>query len=304
MIKATVHTLPALLLALGCGTVPAQDIEPRRWTPLPIGTTVVGIGYGHTAGDISVDPLLNIEEGEVEARSRVLSVVHGFSAFGKTARVDVRLPWRQTRWKGLLDGVQRAVARRGPGDPRVRLSVNLLGPPAMDAKSLRAYQAAHRAYTIAGAALAVTLPLGEYQRDKLLNLGENRFTFRPQVGVVHRHGPWSVELTGSAFLFTDNTEFRGRTRSQEPLFGLQGHLVYTGKRGWWLSTGAAHAWGGESSVDGIRKDDAKRDLLFGVSTGLPLTRRLSAKIGYVGSRKGTDIGSDTDSIAAGFSFRF
>ena len=30
----------------------AQDIEPRRWTSLPLGTQIVGVAYGYTDGDI------------------------------------------------------------------------------------------------------------------------------------------------------------------------------------------------------------------------------------------------------------
>jgi hypothetical protein len=149
------------------------------------------------------------------------------------------------------------------------------------------------------------LPLGEYKRDKLLNLGQNRFAIRPQAGVVHRRGPWSYELTGSVFLFTDNTAFnRDQTRAQDPLFALQGHIVYTADTGWWVSAGAAHNWGGESRVDGVRKDDSKRDLLYGISAGLPVSRRSSVKIGYVGSRTEEEVGADTDSFAVAVSVRF
>lgn len=283
----------------------AQDVEPRRWTPLPVGTSVLGAGYVYTAGDIAFDPVLKIEGATLNARTWALSFLHAFDALGKLARVDVLLPQQHARWKGLLNGEPREVDRRGLADPLIRLSVNFLGPPALDAEGLRAYQAQHLVYTVAGAALAVTLPFGEYKRDKLLNLGQNRFVLRPQVGVVHRRGPWSYELTGSVFFFTDNTEFYpDHSRSQDPLFALQGHIVYTAEAGWWVSLGAAHDWGGESSVDGVRKDDSKRDLLYGVSAGLPVSRRSSVKIGYVGSRTDEEVGADTDNLTMAVSVRF
>ena len=61
-------------------------------------------------------------------------------------------------------------------DPRVRLSVNFLGSPPLRGSEFQEYKASHPVDTVAGAALALTLPLGEYQDDKLLNLGANRFT--------------------------------------------------------------------------------------------------------------------------------
>jgi len=294
-----------LLFAAGTGPALPQDVEPRRWTPLPTGTGVVGAGYLYTSGDIAFDPVLKVEGATLNARTWAFSFLHAFDALGKLARVDVLLPQQHARWKGLLNGEPREVDRRGIADPLLRLSVNFLGPPALDAAGLRAYQTAHPVYTVAGAALAVTLPLGEYKPDKLLNLGQNRFVIRPQIGVVHRRGPWSYELTGSVFFFTDNTElYPDQTRAQDPLLALQGHIVYTANTGWWVSVGAAHDWGGESSVDGVRKDDSKRDLLVGLSAGLPVGRRASAKIGYVGSRTGEEVGADTDSIAVAVSFRF
>ena len=74
--------------------------------------------------------------------------------------------------------------RHGFDDPRLRLSVNFIGAPALKGKAYQAYRAAHPVNTVVGAALAVRLPLGEYKKDKLLNLGENRFVFRPQLGFV------------------------------------------------------------------------------------------------------------------------
>jgi hypothetical protein len=289
------------------GTVPtfAQDVEPRRWTPLPVSTSVVGAGYVYTSGEIAFDPVLRVEGATLNARTWAFSFLHAFDAFGKLARVDVLLPQQHARWKGLLNGEPREVERRGLADPLIRVSVNFLGPPALDAKGLRAYQAAHPVYTVAGMGLAVTVPLGEYQRDKLLNLGQNRFVIRPQLGVVHRRGPWSYELTGSMLFFTDNTAFYpNQTRAQDPMFALQGHVVYTADRGWWVSVGAAHDGGGESSVDGVRKHDSKRDFLYGISAGAPVSRRSSIKVGYVGSRTDEEVGADTDSLAVAFSIRF
>lgn len=297
--------LAAAQLLTSSGPAAAQDIEPRRWSVLPVGTNILGVGHAYTSGDIAFDPLLNVEGATVNVRTWGLSYLHAFRAFGRPARIDVQLAQQHARWKGLLDGSPREVDRRGLDDPSIRLSVNLLGPPAMDAKSLRAFHAANPVYTVAGAALAVRLPLGEYQRDKLLNLGQNRFVIRPQAGLVHRRGPWSFELTGSVFFYTDNDAFnRNQTRAQDPLFAGQTHVVYTGDSGWWVSAGAAYAGGGESSVDGVRKDDARRELLYGVSAGAPLNRRISVKIAYVGRRSEAEIGADTDNLAVAVSMRF
>jgi hypothetical protein len=284
--------------------VSSQDIEPRRWTPLPIGTNVVGVGYIHTDGEIFFDPVIKIEDAKYNTKATIFSFLHAFDFLGKSARFDLRLPHKSTRWKGLLDGVPATTGRTGLGDPRLRLSINFLGAPALGPRELRRYRAARPINTVAGAAVAITLPLGDYETDKLLNLGHNRFAIRPQVGVVHTRGPWSYELTGSVFFYTNNNEFVGTTRKQDPLLTVQSHLTYASPRGWWTSIGAAYDEGGESRIDGVRRDDHRRDLLYGISAGLTVNRHSSLKFAYVGSRTREDLGSDTDNLALALSIRF
>jgi hypothetical protein len=183
--------------------------------------------------------------------------------------------------------------------------VNLLGPPALDEEALRAYRAAHSVDTVAGLALAVTLPLGDYDETKLLNLGGNRFVITPQLGVVHARGPWSFELTGSASFFTDNDDFLvTRTREQDPAWVMQGHVVYAPSPVWWVSVGTAYEWGGESTVDGVASDDYRETAYFGLAGGVALDRRSSVQITYIGNRAQRAIGTDSDNVAIGYSIRF
>ncbi len=222
----------------------------------------------------------------------MVSIVHAFDLLGRSARVDVRLPQQHARWEGLLDGEPRTVDRRGLADPRLRLAVDLLGAPALRGREFAAYRAAHPVNTVVGAAVAVTLPLGEYLKDKLLNLGQNRFAIQPQLGVVHTRGPWSYELTGSVSFFTDNDDFLvNQTREQDPVLLVQAHTVYADPRGWWLSLGAAYDWGGRSTVDGVVKGDYREDLLYGISSGLAINRQLIVQVAYVANRDQTEIGS-------------
>lgn len=282
-----------------------QDLEPRRWTPLPIGTNVLGIGIANIEGDILFDPVLLVEDAKFDAKTAGVSYVRSFSLAGKTARFDVLVPWLNARWEGLLDGVPTTVNRVGLGDSRLRLSVNLLGPPPMKPGQYREYMASHPVRTVAGVAIAVWVPTGEYQDDKLLNLGQNRFIFRPQAGVVHTRGPWSYELTASAFLFTDNDDFwNGNSREQDPLYAVQTHVVHTFKSHLWASLSAGYGWGGRSQVNDVLKDDMKGDLLAALSLGFPIVQNQSLKFAWVRGRTRKDIGADTDTLAAAWSWRF
>jgi len=150
--------------AIACtfaGSGIAQDIEPRRWTPLPIGMNVLGVGVIYTEGDIAFDPVLEIEDVTVEQKMAVVSYLHAFDLLGKSARFDVRLPYKDAQWEGRLAGVPGTADRKGLGDPRLRLSVNFLGAPALKGKAYQAFRASNPVNTVVGAALSVTLPFGD-----------------------------------------------------------------------------------------------------------------------------------------------
>jgi hypothetical protein len=83
------------------------------------------------------------------------------------------------------------------------LSLNLAGAPAAKTAEMKGFLKSHPVNTVVGTAISVSLPFGSYEEDKLLNLGQNRFIVRPQIGMVHTRGPWSYEVTGSVLIFTD-----------------------------------------------------------------------------------------------------
>jgi len=284
-------------MILASGQTFAQDLEPRRWTPLPPGLNVIGAGMIGTDGNVFFDPALQIEDAEMDATSAAVSYVRSFSLGGKIARFDVVVPWQQVTWSGILEGQPASATRVGLSDPTMRLSLILAGAAPDPTASSN---------TVFGAAFAVTVPLGEYQEDKLLNLGQNRYVFRPQIGFVHTRGQWSYELTGSGFFYTDNDEFFGGTvRKQDPLYAMQGHIIYSMKKpGYWASLSVGYGGNGQSIINGNRADDYKRLFLSALSFGMPLGDRQGLKIAYVRSRTKADNGSDTDSLAIAWSIRF
>jgi hypothetical protein len=283
----------------------AQELEPRRWAHVPVDTNFVGVAYASTEGDVYFDPVLRVEDAATRINTVIATYLRSFSWSGKTARFDIRLPYQEATWSGLLDGSPARVVRKGLADPRIRLSVNLVGAPALKGKALRTYRASHATNTIVGAALAISLPLGEYQEDKLLNLGQNRFVIRPQLGVVHARGPWSFELTGSTFLYTDNDEFLiDGTFEQEPLFVLQTHVIRSFRHGIWASISAGAVRAGRSTVNGQKKDDRKEDFLYAASAGFPVSRTSSIKLAYARGRTHRNVGSDADNLAVAYIHAF
>jgi len=280
-------------------------VEPRRWTPLPAGTSILGAGYSKTTGDIALDPLLLIEDGRADVDTLVISYSRFFALGRKLGRFDAIIPVQHANWNGLLDGAPANVTREGIADPIFRFSMILLGAPVAGAGQSPRDAATRRVNTVVGAGIAVGVPLGDYLDDKLLNLGQNRYVIRPQIGIVHTRGPWSYELTGSTFFATDNDAFfGGKKRQQDPTFAIQTHVIRVFQPGLWASVSAAYGWGGENTVDAVPKDDNRRDVLVAASVGFPVARNQGIKFAYIVGRKNTDTGSNLDTLAISWSRRF
>lgn len=89
---------------------------------------------------------------------------------------------------------------------------------------------------------------------------ENRYKFNLQVAHVRRLSErFSVDLVGDVMLFGDNNdagENGGETLSQDPLYQAQGWLRYHLNPTSDLRFLVSHVWGGETSLDGVARDDS------------------------------------------------
>jgi hypothetical protein len=304
VLKQAINSWLAMALTFACLSVPcrAQQLEPRRWNHLPIGANFAATGYAYTQGDIFFDPVLLLDDVELDLHSIPFKYIHVFELLGKTARVDWLQAYEFARWNGLLDGVPASTSRAGFSDMSLRFAVNLIGAPPLSGEAFKEYKATTDRQTIVGTGVVVHLPTGLYFDDKLLNLGTNRFTIRPQLGVVHSWGKWSAEATGSCWFFTDNNDFfNGSRLEQDPLYTIQAHADYTFRPGLWVSAGLGYGVGAESTLNGVRKNDEKGSLGWVTSLGIPINRQCNVKIAYIGSRRQTRVGSDTDSIVLALS---
>ena len=277
-----------------------QDIEPRRWSHLPIGGNFAGAGYAYTTGEVYFDPALRLEDVQFDLQTVAVKYIRSFELLGMSARVDFAQPYQSGNWTGLVNGVPASVDRTGLADTTLRFAVNLLGAPPLAGKEFAAYRASADHETILGLGLVLQLPTGQYYDEKLINLGGNRFTFRPQLGAVHNWGKWSAELTAAGLFFTDNNDFfNGKRLEQDPACGLDAHLIYTIRPGLWLAGSVGYLGGGVTAVDGVSSDNSQSNVGWGFSIGIPITRDLGLKFAYIGTRTqvGTGLDSDTFAIA-------
>ena len=65
----------------------ALELEPRQWSHLPLGTNFAGVGYAYTKADISVDPVVLLEDVELELQILAGKYIRTFELFDKSARI-------------------------------------------------------------------------------------------------------------------------------------------------------------------------------------------------------------------------
>jgi hypothetical protein len=110
----------------------AQELEPRRWSHLPTGKNFVGGGYSYTKADIFLDPVLRIEDVEMEIHTWAFKYIRTFELLQKSARVDFIQGHQEGRWTGLVNGVPSSIKRSGLSDSVLRFAINLYGAPPLE----------------------------------------------------------------------------------------------------------------------------------------------------------------------------
>ena len=247
----------------------AQDVEPRFLSPAPVGMTGAGLGYTYSTGAVLLDKTIPVENLDGDIHTVAGSIVRFFGLFGMMSRADVIVPFATGDWTGEVGGGDSARTVTGFGDPVVRAAVFFVGAPALSGPEFAQYDPK----TVAGVALRVRIPLGQYDPSKVINLGANRWMLSPRLGVAHRAGRVILELYSSMWFFTDNTDFaNGNTQSQKPILALQAHVTYRFPSGIWLAGSTRQSFGGATSVNGAEDTVPETNNRVGLTLGIPVGR--------------------------------
>jgi hypothetical protein len=277
-LKRIVSRVSAAISALVLGasaTLHAQDLEPRAYSNSPIGLNFAIAGYAYASGDVLTDPSLPLENVSNDSHVGVFGFATTFRAFSQSGKFDFIVPYAALEAKGIVFGLPRERTVNGFADPAFRVSVNFIGAPALTAAEFKNY----RQDFILGASFRVTAPLGQYDSDKLVNIGTHRWSFKPEIGFSKAFGRWTAEVAPAAAFYTDNGDFfGGQTREVAPLWSLQSSVSYTFMPGGWAALNAAYFVGSRSTVNDLENDDQQEGMRFGATVAFPLDRYQSVKL--------------------------
>jgi hypothetical protein len=267
-----------------------QQLLPRAYWPSPDGTDLLIVSYQKNTGDIIADPSLPITGVESDIDFLQFSYQRTFSAWDRTATMQISLPFSRGITEGTVNDEFRSRSVSGLADMQARFSVNLLGAPSMDTAGFQALRQNPR--TVVGASLLVTAPTGVYESDKILNIGTNRWSAKPAVGVIWPLRPtWLLEFEVGAWLFQDNRNFLGLTRSQGPILSTEFHVVKRFRPGFWLSLDANFYVGGKTRLAGADAINLQRNSRVGLTGVFPI-RPGHALRGSVSTGAITETGGD------------
>jgi len=278
----------------------AQEMEPRSYSAVPIGTNFIVMDYSRSSGDILFDPSLPVTDLQAKINTYSLGLSHSFGVLGHVASIAIAVPYANANLTGNVEGAPGHAYRSGLGDMRFRLAVNLLGGPALTPEEF----ARRSPSTILGASVSVVAPTGQYVASRLINVGSNRWSFKPEVGLSQPIGNWFVEGAAGVWLFTDNTDFfGGRRRSQDPLPTFQWHGGYNWRPGLWLAADVTYFTGGQTSVNGVQDKDLQRNVRYGLTLSFPLSARWSGKLAWSRGLT-TSIGGNFQTISVALQYHW
>jgi len=274
-----------LLATCSVQALRSQDLSPRAYVITPIHWNAVTLTYSFSDGDILLNGSVPITDGTARLNTEVFTYFHTLSFFGRSANISASLPYSSGNLKGTFKDNETRVYRSGLMDSSYRFSVNLRGGPAMTPKEYESWR--HK--TILGVSLRVVAPTGQYGPTKLINLGANRWAFKPEFGYSRRWRHWVLDGYAGAWFFTTNPEFfshnaffaGSRSQSQAPVSSFEGHFSYDVRPRFWVSLDGNFWYGGRTTVSGVENSvSLQKNSRLGVTASVPVTKHQSLKFSY------------------------
>jgi hypothetical protein len=299
-VKRGVAALAVCLLAAIVSPAIAQDIEPRAYSNAPVGVNFLIAGYAYTRGGVSSDTASPLSNPELTTSSALVGFARVLEFRGQSAKFDVVAPLTAMSGSAEFDDEPLRRDITGLSDPKFRLSVNFLGAPALSLKEFAGF----KQDLIVGASLQVSAPAGQYDESRLVNLGTNRWSFKPELGISKALGRWTLEGAAGVTLFSDNEDyFQGKTRSQDPLYSVQGHVIYGFRSGLWAALDGTYFAGGRTTLDDTLNNDLQRNWRVGATLAFPVSVRNSIKL-YGSSGVSARTGNNYDLVGLAWQHRW
>ena len=289
-LQTTLAAAMLLLLVLP-HTVSAQVPARFYWKSL-VGGGAVPVIYMDMSGNANpLDPAqFVVPESSFEASVALGGYARTFTLFDRSALVAALLPMGRISGGASLFGRDFTESTNGFGDPTLEFVINVLGPPPI--KNIPQAMRYEPGFSL-DLLVDLIVPVGEYDHDELLNMGQNRWYGRVAAPIVWQIGSWvpgrrtTLEFLPSVWVFDDNDDFVGHNLSTDPKFQVEAHLTRDFHKDLWGSLDVNWMGGGKSSLDGVDGEDL--DMVgVGFTLGYQVSENIQLTAGYLASVSDND----------------
>jgi hypothetical protein len=191
----------------------------------PVGINQLELSYAYAHANASIDTSLIVAGAKFNLNQGTIDYTRYFGVFHHLMWVESGVP--VAGLGGSVTGTNIQGSTTGAGDSSYQLGMLLKGGPALSVAQFANYKAT----TSLGASLTITAPTGLYHGYRILNLGSDRWSFKPEIALSHPFGreqKWEFDTYANVYVYTDNISYRGREiLRQQPLPGLEGHMSYS-----------------------------------------------------------------------------
>jgi hypothetical protein len=251
----------------------AQFTDPHTYDNTPVGTNQIELAYAYARANASIDTSLIVAGARFNLNQGTITYTRYFGFVHHLVWVEASVPLAGLN--GSVSGTNIHGSAAGTGDSSYAVSALLKGGPALSVAQFADY----KPITTVGVSLTITAPTGEYNPNKLLNLGSDRWSFKPEIALSHPFGTekrWECDAYANASFFTDNRSYHGvEILRQQPLPGIEGHISYSFTNNLWASLDTRYSSRGVTLVNGLNQNNTQQNFLLGSEVNVSLNARSS-----------------------------
>ncbi len=293
---ATPRLAVMTMLAVGvlCPPMALAQTPARFYLDTLSGASAVPLIFESISGNTNpFDSAHIVDPGaELDATVALVGYARTFTLFDRAAMGAIILPMGRISGEVTTVTGSSSQSASGFGDPMLEFSLNIIGPPAQkNIPDVLRYEPGFSVDLLADLAL----PIGEYDDDQELNIGQNRWYGRLGMPIIWQIGDWvpgrrtTLEFLPAVWLFGDNDDYVGRTLETDPMFQLDAHLSHDFTEHLWGSLDAAWYNGGQATIGGL-EGEKLNNIGVGLTLGYTVNENLNLTVGYKSTVNDNDPG--------------
>ncbi len=276
-------------------TLALGGVPPRFYWKSLSGTNAVPVIYQIMSGNVNpLDPAQVVAPGvNFDANIAIAGYARLLPVFDRAAMLAVLVPMGRVTSTTTVGGLSVTETAGGYGDPLIEFTINLIGPdPIMNIPDLMRYEPGFSLDLL----VDLGIPIGEYDKNESVNIGQNRFYTRIGTPIVWQLGAWvpgrrtTLEFLPNVYIYGDNDEYLGtQTLETDPMYGLEAHLTRDFTSSFWGSLDLVKISGGKSTINGVPRSSVD-STTFGYTLGYQVNNNMQFTFAYMATLNDSDPG--------------